>query len=141
MADLERISDKATWLLSRANARAHTVLAEALAAEGVRGYHVRILAALDQHGPSSQADLGARAGIDRSDVVATLDELAASGLAARARDPRDGRRNVVTLTEDGRRELERLLGVVDEVQERVLEPLSTAERQSLLRLLRKLQPT
>ena len=43
------------------------------------------------------------------------------------------------LTEDGRRELERLLGVVDEVQERVLEPLSTAERQSLLRLLRLLR--
>jgi MarR family transcriptional regulator, lower aerobic nicotinate degradation pathway regulator len=138
MADLDRISDKATWLLSRANARAHAVLAEALAAEGVRGYHVRILAALDQHGPSSQADLAARTGIDRSDVVATLDELAASGLAARTRDPHDARRNVVTLTDDGRRELERLLGVVDEVQERVLEPLSPAERRSLLRLLRKL---
>jgi DNA-binding MarR family transcriptional regulator len=138
MPGLERISGKATWLLNRANARAHALLAEALAAEGVRGYHVRILAALDQYGPSSQADLGRRAGIDGSDVVVTLDELTAAGLAARARDPRDARRNIVMLTEDGREQLERLLGVVDEVQERVLEPLSAAERQSLLRLLQKL---
>jgi DNA-binding MarR family transcriptional regulator len=138
MDGLERISGKATWLLNRANARAHALLAEALAAQGMRGYHVRILAALDQYGASSQADLGRRAGIDRSDVVATLDDLAAAGLAARSRDPRDARRNVVMLTEEGKQELERLLGVVDEVQERVLEPLSAAERRSLLRLLRKL---
>jgi DNA-binding MarR family transcriptional regulator len=104
----------------------------------VRGYHVRILAALDQYGPSSRADIGRRAGIDGSDVVVTLDELAAVGLAARARDARDARRNIVRVTEEGRQELERLLAVVDDVQERVLEPLSAAERQSLLRLLRKL---
>ena len=138
MPGLERISGKATWLLSRANARAHTLLAEALAAEGVRGYHVRILAALDQYGPSSQADIGRRTGIDTSDVVVTLDELTAAGLAARTRDPRDARRNIVMLTDEGRERLERLLGVVDEVQERVLEPLSATERKSLLRLLRKL---
>ena len=69
-------------MLSRAHARAQAILADAFAAEGLRGYHFRLLAALDQYGPSSQAELGRRTGIDRSDVVAALNELDAAGLAA-----------------------------------------------------------
>ena len=69
MAALRRVEARPTWLLSRANARSQGVLADALSAEGVRGYHFRLLAALDQYGPSSQADLGRRTGIDRSDVI------------------------------------------------------------------------
>jgi DNA-binding MarR family transcriptional regulator len=73
--------------LSRANARSQGLLADAFAAEGLRGYHFRLLAALEQYGPASQADLGRHTGIDTSDVVATLNDLVASGLAQRERDP------------------------------------------------------
>ncbi len=138
MSPLERVAARPTWLISRANARSQGLLTDAFAAEGVRGYHFRLLAALDQYGPASQAELGRHTGIDRSDVVATLNDLVASGLAKRAPDPDDGRRNVVTMTRRGARALERLDAVLDDVQDAVLAPLTPSERRTFLRLLAKL---
>ena len=102
MSPLERVAGRPTWLLSRADARAQALLAAGFAAEGFRGYHYRLLAALDQYGPSSQADLGRYTGIDRSDVVAALNELADGGFIQRDPDPADRRRNVVSVTRSGR---------------------------------------
>ncbi len=138
MAALDRVAGRPTWLLSRANLRAQAILAAAFAEEGVRGYHFRLLAALDQFGPTSQADLGRHTGIDRSDVVATLNDLVARGLAERRPDPTDGRRNVVTATRGGRRLLDRLDEKLDAVQSAVLEPLDARERETLVRLLTRL---
>jgi DNA-binding MarR family transcriptional regulator len=135
---LERVATRPTWLLSQANARAQTLLAEAFGAEGMRGYHFRLLAALDQYGPSSQAALGRNTGIDRSDVVAALNELVERGLVGRSPDPADGRRNVVSITRRGRSTLERLDAALDEVQAAVLAPLSPRERTTFVRLLAKL---
>jgi DNA-binding MarR family transcriptional regulator len=135
---LERVAHRPTWLLSRANARAQELLAAAFAAEGLRGYHFRLLAGLDQYGPSSQADLGRNTGIDRSDVVAALNQLVAGGLARRAPDPADARRNVVTITRRGRTTLERVDATLDDVQAAVLEPLTPGERATFLRLLAEL---
>ena len=73
MPPLRRVANRPTWLLGRANARSQQLLAQAFEAEGVRGYHYRLLAAIEEHGPTSQADLGRQTGIDRSDVVATLE--------------------------------------------------------------------
>jgi len=138
MTTLRRVADQPTWLLSRANARAQALLHGAFADHGVRGYHFRVLAALDEHGPASQADVGRRAGIDRSDVVATLNELVGDGLAARQPDPSDRRRNVVSITRTGTATLERLQAVLDDVQDAVVAPLTGNERAQLVRLLRKL---
>ncbi len=135
---LERVASRPTWLLSRANLRAQELLAAAFVAEGLRGYHFRLLAALDQYGPSSQADLGRNTGIDRSDVVAALNELVDDGLARREPDPQDGRRNVVTISKRGRTTLDRADAALDGVQAAVLEPLSAAERTTFVRLLAKL---
>ena len=138
MSALRRVAARPTWLLSRANARAQGLLADAFGAEGVRGYHFRLLAALDQYGPASQADLGRRTGIDRSDVVATVNELVERGLARREHDHADRRRNVITLTTRGADTLDRLDAVLDDVQNTVLAPLTSRERETLVRLLAKL---
>jgi DNA-binding MarR family transcriptional regulator len=124
--------------LSRANLRSQALLGEAFGAAGLRGYHFRLLAALEQYGPCSQADLGRHTGIDRSDVVAALNELVDGGLARRESDPADGRRNVVTITRRGRSMVERLDGVLDEVQDAVMAPLTPSERATFVRLLAKL---
>lgn len=141
MTALRWLADRPTWLLSRANARAHALLSDAFAAHGLRGYHVRLLAALDEVGPASQAELGRTTGIDRSDVVGCLHDLVERGLAAREPDPADRRRNIVTITARGRRELARLDVVLDEVQDAVLAPLTPGERRTFLRLLAKLAAT
>jgi DNA-binding MarR family transcriptional regulator len=135
---LRRVAGRPTWLLSRAHARAQGLLTAAFAAEGVRGYHFRVLAALDQFGAASQADLVRHTGIDRSDVVATLNDLVEIGLAQRAPDPVDRRRNIVTLTNRGATTLNRLDAVLDSVQETVLAPLTANERKAFVRLVSKL---
>jgi MarR family transcriptional regulator, lower aerobic nicotinate degradation pathway regulator len=114
------------------------MLAQAFTTAGVRGYHFRVLAALEQQGASSQADLGRASGIDRSDVVATLDDLAEWGLARRDPDRADRRRNVVSITVAGVARLEELQAMLTSTQEAVLQPLSPPERATLIRLLRKL---
>jgi DNA-binding MarR family transcriptional regulator len=135
---LRRVAGRPTWLLSRANARAQGLLTDAFGTEGVRGYHFRLLAALEQYGPASQADLGRHTGIDRSDVVATLNDLVALGFAQRKPDPRDRRRNIITITRRGADALERLDLVLDDVQDAVLAPLTPNERTTFVQLLAKL---
>jgi DNA-binding MarR family transcriptional regulator len=132
---LARLDSTPTWLLSRSSTRAHRLLQEAFAKAGARGYHYRLLAALEELGPSSQAALGRSAELDRSDVVGALDELEAEGLIGRSPDPADGRRKIVTMSAAGRRHLQKLDDVVAGVQEELLARLSTAERAELVRLL------
>jgi MarR family transcriptional regulator, lower aerobic nicotinate degradation pathway regulator len=105
---------------------------------GLRSYHYRLLAALEQWGPVGQADLGRSTSVDRSDVVALLVELERLGLIERTVNPDNRRRNIVSITPAGRKQLRALDHVVDEIQERVLAPLSPGERRQLTRLRRKL---
>ena len=139
MEPLERVAARPTWLLGRANARAQGLLAAAFAEAGFRGYDYRLLAAMEQFGARSQADLCRLTGIDRKDVATSLDGLAGRGLARRAPDRQDRRRNVVTITGEGRAQLVALDGVLSGVQREVLAPLSESEREILSELLVKLQ--
>lgn len=97
----------------------------------------RVVAATSSAERSSQID-AVPAGIDRSDVVATLNDLVASGFVVKQPDPADGRRNIITITEPGGRALDRLDAVLDDVQEAVLAPLDRNEREALVRLLAKI---
>jgi DNA-binding MarR family transcriptional regulator len=97
-----------------------------------------VLASLADEGAASQAELSRRTGIDPSDVVAVVNDLVSRRLVTRERDPRDARRNVVTLTRAGRAELARLGAVIAEIQERFLAPLNDSERRQLQRILTKL---
>jgi len=133
-----RIDRTATRLLSKANARAQAIRLEAFAAAESSGYISRLLASIEDEGEASQAELARRTGIDPSDVVAAMNELSANGFVTRERDPADARRNVVALTRKGRAELRRLDGVVSDIQERFLAPLTATERRQLVRMLTKL---
>jgi len=105
---------------------------------GLRSYHYRLLAALEEWGPVSQADLARSTAVDRSDVVTVLGELEQLGLIERTVDPNNRRRNIVSITRAGSDQLGALDPVIDEVQQRVLAPLSQNERGQLTKLLRKL---
>jgi MarR family transcriptional regulator, lower aerobic nicotinate degradation pathway regulator len=107
-------------------------------AAGARGYQYRVLAALEDLGRASQATLGRRAALDRSDVVATLSELEADALVERSPDPDDARRKIVSITSGGRRRLRKLDAIVASVQEELLAPLGPDERTELVRLLGRL---
>ena len=132
------LSQKPTWLISQISTHAHRLLTDRLATAGARGYHFRLLAALEEFGPASQARLGGRAGVDRSDVVAALNDLAARGMVERTPDPADRRRNIVTITPAGRAHLRQLDQLLAGVQDEFLAPLSPAERGQLVRLLTRI---
>jgi DNA-binding MarR family transcriptional regulator len=127
-----------SWLLTQTAMHAQRIVAEAFAAEDARGYHFRLLATLMEFGPSSQAALGRHTGIDRSDIVATVNELAAAGYVERSPDPTDARRNIITLTPAGHRRHKHLAAVVTATQNKIFAPLSPAERETLTALLSKL---
>ena len=133
-----RILELPTWLISRAYAHSHRLLAEGFATADVRGYHYRLLAALEDFGPASQAALGRRTSIDRSDVVAALNDLAGRGLIQRSPDADDRRRNVITITPAGSEQLRTLDQILEGVQEKLLAPLSARDRTQLIRLLGRL---
>jgi len=138
MSTLQRVADRPTWLLGRANARSQALLADAFAHAGMRGYHFRILAALEEHGPTSQAELSRTTGIDTSDVVAAVNHLVSIGHVRRQPDAVDRRRNVISITRSGLTAVDRVGRIVDRVQDLVMEPLSPSERKTFLRLLAKL---
>ena len=135
-----RIRDRPTWLISRAYARSHGLLNDGFAATGtgLRSYHYRLLAALEESGPVVQAQLGRNTSIDPSDLVAALSELERRGLVQRTADPSNRRRNIVSITRAGSKQLRALDKVLEEIQERVLGPLSQNERRQLTKLLHKL---
>ena len=62
----------------------------------------------------------------------------AQGHVERAPDPGDRRRNVVSITRAGDRQLRRLDRAIEQVQEELLEPLSPAERTRFTGLLNRL---
>jgi len=133
----QRLRQLPTWLTAQVAAEGRRLVNASLAQGGARRQHFTVLASLSEQGPASQADLGRRLSIDRSDLHALLAELEADGLVARVRDERDRRRNVVTLTRAGRGALARLGKRIDAAQDALLEPLSAGERRELNRLLQK----
>jgi len=135
-----RVKDRPTWLISRAYARSSGLLNAGFEAQGsgLRSYHYRLLAALEEWGPASQADLGRSTGIDRSDVTAALAELESRNLIERTVDPEHKRRNIVTLTPEGREQLRDLDTVLDAIQDELLAPLTATQRRQFITLMSRL---
>lgn len=127
-----------TWLLNQAALPGNRMVADELSRAGARRHHYSLLAALDEFGPASQADLSRRTMIDGSDMVATVNELAGQGIVERTPDPTDLRRNVVSITPKGRRHLRKLDRLIAKAQDELLAPLSRTERTQLVRLLTRI---
>jgi MarR family transcriptional regulator, lower aerobic nicotinate degradation pathway regulator len=134
----DRLRQLPSWLTARTARRAQLLVESALAEEGARRQHFVVLTSLAEQGAASQAALGRRLWIDRSDLHAILNELEQRGFVARVRDEQDRRRNVVELTRAGRTALARLDRRVDAAQDALLAPLSKRDRRELLRLLERL---
>lgn len=124
-----------TYLLSKVGKAARARLSEQLADDGLRLWHMAVLAALADFGPHAQRDLAERLDIHPSDMVKVLDELTALGHVRRARDEADRRRVRVTVTPEGRAALAGQTAQASEVQEAILRPLDADERALLHRLL------
>ncbi|MCK2218614.1 MarR family transcriptional regulator [Actinomadura sp. ATCC 31491] len=134
----QRLRTLPSRLANHAALTANRIVDHALAQGGVRRYHYALLATLEEFGPASQAALGRRTGIDRSDVVATVNDLAERHLLQRTPDPEDRRRNVITITAAGREQLAHLDRLLAAAQDDFLAPLTPADRRTLIGLLTRL---
>jgi len=125
-----------TWLISHVAGDAHRAMVEFVEATGRTDYAV--LAGLEEFGALSQAALGRRLGLDRSDVSVALDRLESEGSLTREPDPAHARRKLVSMTPAGRRHLDHLESRISRAQQQLLAPLSPTEAATLVSLLQQL---
>ncbi|QKW20954.1 winged helix-turn-helix transcriptional regulator [Kitasatospora sp. NA04385] len=135
---LTRLQTLPSWLLGRAGALAHRLVAERLAEAGLRMGHHAVLCALAEHGPLAQAELSRTVRIDPKDMVAALNELQSRALVTRERDPRDARKNLITLSAAGRALLHEAEHLGRQANADLTAPLTPAECEQLTALLGKL---
>ncbi|MEU9626529.1 MarR family winged helix-turn-helix transcriptional regulator [Streptomyces luteogriseus] len=140
-APLPAIRSLPSWLLGRAAARGRALVAEALAGEDMRMWHHVVLSAVRDLAPVAQADLGRGIRLDPKDLVGVLNDLQAAGLVVREPDPKDRRKNAVSLTEQGARLLKRCEKAARAANDELLAPLSAAEREQFLEMLRRISAT
>ncbi|OIJ63964.1 MarR family winged helix-turn-helix transcriptional regulator [Streptomyces mangrovisoli] len=134
---LTHIQSLPSWLAGRVAARGRDLVAHAIAEEGLKLTHHAVLAAVCEHGPVAQADLVRRLGFDPKDVVLLVNHLENAGLAVRAPDPRDRRKNAVTITPAGVRTLQRCAELAERANAELLAPLSETEGRQLMELMNR----
>jgi DNA-binding MarR family transcriptional regulator len=108
-----------------------------LVGTGLTSVQFAVLAALATDPGTDQNTLAVALSIDTSTLAEVCLRLASRGLIERERSELDARRYRLYLTPAGRAVLERHAPAVDAVGEALLAPLSARERQTLLRLLRR----
>ncbi|SOH94959.1 DNA-binding transcriptional regulator, MarR family [Monaibacterium marinum] len=96
------------------------------------------LARLYLVGSCSQNQLGRSVALDSASIVGVVNRLKASGLLTRTRDEVDRRRMIISLTDEGRALVERVIPLAKQANEATLAKLDTAERMMLVHLLNKL---
>ena len=128
------------YLLKHVQLRFFEVGAAALEPLGINGREAAVLRAVADRSPVSQGEIGAAMNVDRTTMVALIDDLQGKGLVRRRQDPDDRRKNAVELTEAGRDTVRRAAGAVERAERDFLRPLSAAEaaqfRKALSALLR-----
>jgi DNA-binding MarR family transcriptional regulator len=97
-----------------------------------------ILLVLKEKGSISQHDIGQCVHIDRTTMVAMIDDLEKLGMVERKGHPTDRRSHMVYLTPKGKEILPKAHGLARTSQNKLLSSLTGREQKALIELLRKL---
>ncbi|MEV6826950.1 MarR family transcriptional regulator [Amycolatopsis sp. NPDC051102] len=119
------------YLLKHAQLRLAELAEPLYAPLGVTGRQLALLLLFGAGPAQSQQDGAARLGIDRTTMVALVDELEAKGLVRREVAPGDRRKRLVMLTPEGERVREAGEDVTRQAEELLLEPLSAEDAERL----------
>ncbi len=123
------------FLIARAHIRAHALFQDALAPLALTPKSFGSLALIAEQGPFSQAALGELLRIDRTTVVAVVDELERAGYVKRGRDATDRRVHSLLVTPAGRHVLGEAEQIADRMHAELLADLDADERDQLHALL------
>lgn len=130
--------DRVPFLLFRASAKSMALASEMLAPAALSPRQAGILTMVTELEPMTQTDLSDALGIDRTTMVALLDDLQDKGHVTRRRHPGDRRAFLIHPTDSGRRAQATAVRILDEQQQRFLAPLTPAERAQLADLIKRL---
>jgi DNA-binding MarR family transcriptional regulator len=131
--------DRVPFLLYRAAEESHALANQMLAGMALTARQAGILTMVTELEPMTQKALGDALRIDRTTMVALLDDLEDKGYVARQRHPRDRRAFLVHPTDSGRTAKVAAVRILDEQQRLFLAPLTPAERGQLAALLGRLR--
>lgn len=84
-----------------------------------------------------QRTLARAVSFDTSTIGGVIDRLEARGLLTRSSSPDDRRVRLLHLTPEGESLVQALVPPMQRAQERILEPLSAAERKSFMRMVQR----
>ena len=129
------VHDRLGYLLKHAQLRLSELTGKALEPYGIDGRQLAVLLAIDDRVPQSQQEIARRLDVDRTSMVALVDELERKGLAERQSVAGDRRKNVVALTAAGRDTLRRATKASDVAEREFLTRLGEAEAATFRRLL------
>lgn len=136
-AELDRMESHTGYLLTKLGNAAGAWFEKSLQPTGLLARHVRVLSYI-QTEQLSQQDLCRLTGMDRTTMVAVVDDLERLGFAQRETSQADRRKRVVTPTTTGTKALRTATKRMKEAEEALLAPLSPTEQQKLHTLLTKL---
>ncbi|WP_280726634.1 MarR family winged helix-turn-helix transcriptional regulator [Kitasatospora sp. MAA4] len=87
---------------------------------------------------ADQRTVGERASLDKATMAEMVARLVRRGLVLRRRDPADGRRKLLALSQNGAQAVREATGGVVRVQRTLFEPLAPEEQLELVRVLAKI---
>lgn len=133
-----RLDDLLGYALRRAQLQVFQGVTEAFAPHDLRPAQFSALAIIEQQPGIMQAELARALAIEPPQAVLLLNKLEKRGLAMRIRSQSDRRSYGVYLSRQGELLLQELKGVALQSDRQTTAALSDAERDELLRLLKKL---
>ena len=129
--------DDLMLLLSQATHTLNTELTAALAGLGISPRAHCVLSKA-MPGDLTQTQLAELAGLDKTTMVATIDELERAGLAERRPSAKDRRVRIIAVTDAGRRMVADAQTIVDRIHDEVLAALPEPQRHAFLEALAQL---
>ncbi len=134
--DSYRLQDQVGFVLRKAHQRHVAIFAARIG--DLTPPQFAALAKLADVGETSQNQLGTLIAMDAATVKGVIDRLKARGLVELTRHDADKRRLLVSLTAEGRETVERLVPLAEQITVETLQPLSSKEAATLLRLLARI---
>ncbi len=132
------LEDQIGFILRKVSQRHSTIFSDHMPAD-LTPTRFAAMAKLLERGALSQNELGRLTAMDVATIKGVVDRLRQRKLVISKKDPKDARRQLISLTAKGERVVQAAVTDALVVSDKTAEPLTEVETKQLLKLLCKLQ--